>query len=141
MRRPSDLNMGLISFLVRSSTILDPFFWLQEGGRHAGKEGGTPRLRREVGDRRHAQRELALSGDRPKARGVAHDGVERGEAQQGVLQAQGDAESNSSQASQQRFMPQRLQVQAAAWEEHAGQSATLSQSRYFEQRDCAFACA
>lgn len=41
---------------------------------------------------------------------VAHDGVERGEAQQGVLQAQGDAESNSSQASQQRFMPQRLQV-------------------------------
>ena len=76
-----------------------------------------------------------------RTRGVAHDGVERGEAQQGVLQAQGDAESNSSQASQQRFMPQRLQVQAAAWEEHAGQSATLSQSRYFEQRDCAFACA
>ena len=74
-------------------------------------------------------------------REIAHDGVERGEAQQGVLQAQGDAESNSSQASQQRFMPQRLQVQAAAWEEHAGQSATLSQSRYFEQRDCAFACA
>lgn len=91
MRRLSDLSMERFSSSSGFSTIGNPFSRPREKGFHAQEEESAHKLRRQVRDRGRVQRGRVLPGDRPETRGVANDGVEQGEAKQGVLQAQGDA--------------------------------------------------